>query len=307
MSYAASLDFSLFQIKLFLTVAEEHSFSRAAEFMHVEQSTLSRRIAVLEQELGFSLFNRDCRPIQVTRRGQTLYEQWKPLVAAFEHSLSLVYTQRDENTSTLGICMVDSCVYQSDAPSLSKQMRELFPDVTLLFHYAAMSQWEQVLTDGLADITITVAFDAEDVGDRFSVNRIISVPKLACVLNSNPLSQKDHITYHDLHDQKFITLVDSENPRHAGYIRRICAEHGFIPQFGTRSLNAHGLTSALQNSDEVLVCDRFLRGLDNPNFKLFELPQTYSGLCSVFLKDNPNPYIKPFVALMQSYYGAQET
>ena len=53
-----SLDFSLFQIKLFLAVAEARSFSRAAEAMHVEQSTLSRRISVLEQELGFSLFNR---------------------------------------------------------------------------------------------------------------------------------------------------------------------------------------------------------------------------------------------------------
>lgn len=93
MNHASSLDFSMFQVKLFLAVADAHSFSRAAETMHVEQSTLSRRIAVLEQELGFSLFDRNSRPVRLTRKGEVLYEQWKPLVGAFEHTLSSICSQ----------------------------------------------------------------------------------------------------------------------------------------------------------------------------------------------------------------------
>ena len=307
MNHPVSLDFSLFQIKLFLAVAEARSFYRAAEAMHVEQSTLSRRIAVLEQDLGFPLFNRDSRPIQLTSKGQSLYEQWKPLVGAFEHSLSLVCAQRDENSTTLSVCMVDSGNHLSDVPALSKLMRDYYPDVTLLFHYAPMSQWHTALEEGLCDLAVTVEFDAEGMGSRFLLSEIQSVPKLACVLWSNPLSNLDHITYDNLRNQRFITISDSENPKHAAYIRRICNAHGFEPTFAGRSVNAHGLTSMLQHDDEVLICDRFLRGLDSPLFKLFELPGTYSGLYTVHLRDNSNPYIQPFIKTMQNYYNTKRT
>ena len=45
-------DVSLLQIQVFLAVAEQHSFSKAAEQVNLEQSTVSRRIGVLERELG---------------------------------------------------------------------------------------------------------------------------------------------------------------------------------------------------------------------------------------------------------------
>lgn len=49
-------DVSLLQIQVFLAVAEQHSFSKAAEQVNLEQSTVSRRIGVLERELGVWLF-----------------------------------------------------------------------------------------------------------------------------------------------------------------------------------------------------------------------------------------------------------
>ncbi len=303
MSYPTSLDFSLFQVKLFLAVAEANSFSRAAEAMHVEQSTLSRRILVLEQTLGFPLFDRNSRPVRLTRKGETLYTQWKPLVGAFEHTLSMIYSQRDEANATLSICMVESGVHINDVPAISHLMRESYPDLTLLFQYAPMNRWAPAILDESCDVTLTVAFDTEGLDDRFLVNEILVVPKLACVLTSNPLSSKDHITFDDLRDQEFITIADRETPKHADLIRRICAAHGFEPRFGPRAGNAHGLTSMLQNDDQVLVCDRFLRGLDSPMFKVFELPDTYSGLYAVSKRESKSPYIFPFLKLLRSYYN----
>ena len=43
-------DVSLLQIQVFLAVAEQHSFSKAAEQVNLEQSTVSRRIGVLERD-----------------------------------------------------------------------------------------------------------------------------------------------------------------------------------------------------------------------------------------------------------------
>ena len=306
MSRAIPLNISLFQIKLFLETAESKSFSKTAEIMHIEQSTLSRRIAVLEQELGFPLFNRESRPIQLTRKGRILYEQWKPLIGAFEHTLSMIYSQREDLNNTLNVCMVDSGVQLNDVPAINRRMREVHPDVALIFHYSPMSQWADMLERGLCDVAVTVAFDAAEIGDDFIVSELVTVPKLVCMLRSNPLSKKERISYEDLAQQHFVSISDSENPRHSKFIRKICNAHGIEPHIDRRSPNAHGLTSMLQNDDEVLVCDRFLRGYDNPVFKLYELPNTFSSLCAICSKESENPYIQSYIKLLRSFYNNLE-
>ncbi len=297
-----SLDFSLFQIKLFLTVAETRSFSRAAEAMHMEQSTLSRRIAVLEQELGFSLFNRDSRPIALTHWGSILCEQWKPLVGAFEHTLSMVQSQREKEKGLLSICMIDSSIQLHDIPAITKLMRDSYPEVTLMFHYSPLSHWQETIRDGLCDMAITTGFDLGGIGGQYYTCELMRTPKMACFLKSNPLSQKDHISYDDLRDQRFITIAESTTPHHADYIRSICHTHGFDPVFSGISSNAHGLTSMLQRDNEVLICDAYLRGLDNPMFMLHPLPDTWSGLFAVYPRENCNPYIDAFIKIFQQYY-----
>ncbi|MDP4916249.1 MAG: LysR family transcriptional regulator, partial [Haliea sp.] len=56
----------------FLLVAEEASFSLAAERLHLTQPAVSKRIALLEQGLGSTLFDRIGRHITLTEAGHAL-------------------------------------------------------------------------------------------------------------------------------------------------------------------------------------------------------------------------------------------
>ncbi len=49
------------QVQYFLKVAESMSFSKAAEELYVSQPSVSRQVQLLEQELGFSLFDRSSK------------------------------------------------------------------------------------------------------------------------------------------------------------------------------------------------------------------------------------------------------
>lgn len=191
----SSLDFSLNQVRMFLIVAETQSFSKASEVIYMEQSTLSRRISLLEQELGFPLFDRKTRPIQLTRKGEKLYEQWKPLLGAFEHTLSMINALRENDAQALSICMVDSGIQLNDVPAINRIWQESYPDVALTFHFPPMSQWLSMLEKGLCDIAVTIAFDTVEAGPDFAVSEIVTVPKLVCMLQTNPLSAKDSIRY----------------------------------------------------------------------------------------------------------------
>jgi DNA-binding transcriptional LysR family regulator len=67
-------------MSLFVEVAKANSFSRAAEILGVPNSTVSRRIADLEREMGLRLFKRTTRRVELTESGQVYFEHCKRLI-----------------------------------------------------------------------------------------------------------------------------------------------------------------------------------------------------------------------------------
>jgi DNA-binding transcriptional LysR family regulator len=65
---------------LFVEVAKARSFRRAAEAIGMPNSTLSRRISVLEKAIGLRLLNRTTRKIELTEAGQLYFERSKRIV-----------------------------------------------------------------------------------------------------------------------------------------------------------------------------------------------------------------------------------
>ncbi len=76
-------------LKYFVTVAEEQSFTKAAEKLFIAQPPLSRQIQNLENELGVLLFERVSRPLQLTEAGQFLYQHAVKLIANAEEVKSM--------------------------------------------------------------------------------------------------------------------------------------------------------------------------------------------------------------------------
>lgn len=62
----------LSELKVFLAAAEELSFSRAAERLHLSQSAISQNIQALERDFGVQLFTRQGRSVRLTEAGQAL-------------------------------------------------------------------------------------------------------------------------------------------------------------------------------------------------------------------------------------------
>ncbi|MEE3191346.1 MAG: LysR family transcriptional regulator, partial [Pseudomonadota bacterium] len=59
-------------LKAFIAVAEQKSFSAAAESLYLTQSAVSKRIKQLEEQLGTTLFDRHNRTISLTEAGEAL-------------------------------------------------------------------------------------------------------------------------------------------------------------------------------------------------------------------------------------------
>ncbi len=63
------------KLRYALAVAKDRSFTRAAERIHISQSAISEQVRLLEDEIGFSIFNRTSRGIQLTDRGRSFLHE----------------------------------------------------------------------------------------------------------------------------------------------------------------------------------------------------------------------------------------
>jgi DNA-binding transcriptional LysR family regulator len=63
------------QIRYALSVAKERSFTRAATRLNISQSAVSEQVKLLEQEIGFALFRRTSRGIEITEPGRTFFSE----------------------------------------------------------------------------------------------------------------------------------------------------------------------------------------------------------------------------------------
>ena len=74
----------------FVEVAKQKSFSKAAENLDMYTSTLSRRIAALEKDMGVPLFLRNTRNVELTESGKVLMERCEFILAETEHAREAV-------------------------------------------------------------------------------------------------------------------------------------------------------------------------------------------------------------------------
>ncbi|MDL2313723.1 LysR family transcriptional regulator [Desulfovibrio sp. OttesenSCG-928-C14] len=81
------MDKLLRDIPFFVEVARRKSFTAAAEILDVPISTLSRRIAAMEKDLGLPLLQRNTRNVELTEAGKAFYERCEFLLADAENAV----------------------------------------------------------------------------------------------------------------------------------------------------------------------------------------------------------------------------
>ena len=120
------------QLQYFVAVAEEESFSRAAEKMNVSQPSLSKAIQSIEYEYGVTLVKRTTRSFKLTDAGELIFKQGEKLIDDYEQLKDKLSELSSDYMSEIriGIPPVLNTIMASDMLSgFSKQ----HPRLKLLF------------------------------------------------------------------------------------------------------------------------------------------------------------------------------
>ena len=81
---------NLDNVKCFISLAECLNFTKAAEKEYMTQTSMSRKISGLEEELGVRLFYRDNHQVILTDAGSEFYVQAQKLLDVYESTVRLV-------------------------------------------------------------------------------------------------------------------------------------------------------------------------------------------------------------------------
>ena len=145
------LDF--WQLEIFCTVAEQRSFSRAAEALFLSQPTVTAHIAALEKRLGVKLFDRTTRRVTLTPAGRLLYRHAKTLLS--EHNRALQELAQFVGGLAGRLVFGASTIPgQYILPPLMAQFRRQFPSVHIAMQLAASGQIVDGVLNGEMELGI---------------------------------------------------------------------------------------------------------------------------------------------------------
>lgn len=121
-------------------VYRHRNFSKAAQELHVSQPWLSSAVKKTEQELKLPLFDRTTNPISLTEAGRYHIEQVERISAIEEEMRNRFAQMRAVSGATLHIgSSMFFCTYV--LPTLLKDFREQYPQITLIFTGATPARW----------------------------------------------------------------------------------------------------------------------------------------------------------------------
>jgi DNA-binding transcriptional LysR family regulator len=140
-------------LRYFVAIAEERSFTRAAERLWTAQPGLSSQIRRLEAELGVRLFDRHTRGVDLTDAGELFLERARATLAAAEDALS---TGRDLKAGLVGTVRLGLAVEApaAFAPSLLAAFGRERPDVEVTAFESYGGALLRDLRDGRLDAVI---------------------------------------------------------------------------------------------------------------------------------------------------------
>jgi LysR family hydrogen peroxide-inducible transcriptional activator len=192
----------LHQLRYFVAVADEGSFSRAAAKVRVAQPSLSQQIRKLEAEVGQPLFDRLPRSVVLTEAGRCLLDYARQILASIGDARRCVDELKGAIAGKLAVGAIPT-IAPYVLPHLISTFHEHYPEVTLEIVEDVTEGITRRIEGGELDVALastcqqTPALRRESLGNE---------PLLALVPEGDPLAKQNPITLDDLKSQRFLLL-----------------------------------------------------------------------------------------------------
>lgn len=295
------MSIDLKQLKYFLAVAEEKSFSRAAERLHISQPPLSQQIMKLESELGVRLFARTTRSFELTIAGKALMVEAADLLAKMRVTIDTIRQIDRGEVGRLRVGIVGSAMW-GPIPGLLEQFQSQFPRVTWTLHELGPNDQYEALRGKQID----VGFWREPRLDRDELKSVglrqdLCFRENFCVAmhEQHPLAKQKQIELTDIADEPMLTLHldQSAEPR---YLIQCCVNAGFQPTIFQQATEPQTLLAMVGAGLGVALMPQTTSRIGWPGVKFVPIktnPPSANLYCAYPVQDDA-PVVRAFLKIL---------
>jgi len=286
-------------LRYFAAVAEQLSFTKAAEILNISQPPLSRQIQELEEEIGTALFVRAANRIFLTKAGEFFLAEARKILQSAEDAARATKVIGDSGANSLRIGCV-SFLLHSILPPFFERVREALPELHLDIRVMSTEAQERALRTGDLDMGFVRSW-VRDEGLIFEplVHERLTLICQEGVAEGSDLSER----LASLASRPFVAISQRVAPGLAERLLQICRDRGVEPSIGYESNDAYSIiTMVAAGLGWSIVPDLALKESDMAGLEAMELPETIIvGLCRP--NESPCPPASDFLAIAEDYFG----
>ncbi len=188
-------------LRYFLEVAKEQSFTNAARQLHITQPTLSRQLAMLEEELGTILFDRNGHGVTLTEDGLLLKRRALEIINLEDKIKDEFKGDKEivEGSVTIGCGEFTAVEILAD---VCRTYKEKYPKVQIRIHTATADVVHELMDKGLVDIGLFL--EPTDTEGLDYIRFENTDHWIVGMRPDDPMAQKEYITKEDLKDKALI-------------------------------------------------------------------------------------------------------
>ncbi|WP_294610593.1 LysR family transcriptional regulator [uncultured Gilliamella sp.] len=203
------MNISIKQLRAFLALAETENFTRASEMVNLSQPAFSALIAALEQEVGFRLFDRDTRKVQLNIDGLHFIKLARSLISSYDNTIREIkrYSSGEEGSVTVAVLPSLAVKW---LPQVIAKFNEENPKIRVDI---LDTQWDRCLhsiIDNSADIAVAAGTPALK---EIEAELLFSDDFYLICHKDNELAQKQSVELKELEGQNFIAFAKGTSIR----------------------------------------------------------------------------------------------
>lgn len=211
------------QLEYFRMISKLENFTRAAEFLHVSQPSVTKAIKNLEAELKVTLIDRTQKHVVLTPEGKAFLLHATKILQDVEEAVKDMgrFQTSQQGVVKLGMPpMIEAYLF----PDIFTYFKEEYPHIEVdVVEYAYSAKVQSKIEENVLDLGIILG------GERQGKNKLLLMQDqlCLCVHNEHPLRFADKVDFSQLAKEKFI-LQPPETMQYKKICAR-CKKRGFAP------------------------------------------------------------------------------
>lgn len=304
-------------LRYFLMVAEEQNFTRAAMRLNMQQPPLSNQIRILERELGFELFRRHPKGVDLTAGGQVFLLEARAILSRVDEGSKRAARAAQGLEGALSIGFTSSAAAHPLIPTMIRSYRELYPSVTLLLSEGNAGELTEEVQSRRISIGILRAPVAHPQG--ITLHRLLNEEMLLVLPVGHRLLPKKipdepdipSVSLKALADESFILVRRHGAPGMYSKLIEACENAGFTPKIAfeiERMLTNINLVAA---GAGVSVVPASMRGIHRDSVVYCRIqgakPRLVAPITVLCGSDDMQPTTRNFIVLAKGLGRKQRT